>query len=195
MPEEMTAKESSSFERNWRRRFEKRMRPVADKLYWEIIPGLKDISRVYPTGLPLPLHVELGALDRELGIDVIFTLENGMRLTCQEKFAAPKFLPLQDVTVEYYNDPVRRLPGDWFNLACQLYFFGFASRDYRSFDLWILVDWTRTVWETSRGNISWEHMPNTRNGAMASFVRTFIASLPRPCVLVTNFSDAHQLRS
>jgi len=186
-----TRDNSSSFERNWRRRFEKRMRPVADKLYREIIPGLKEISRSYPAGLPLPFHVELGALDRELGIDVIFTLKNGMRLTCQEKFAAPEFLPLQDITVEYYNDPVRRLPGDWFNLACQLYFFGFASRYYRSFDLWILVDWTRTVWETVAGNISWEHMPNTRDGAMASFVRTFIASLPRPCVLVTNFGDAH----
>ena len=166
---------------------ERRMRPVADKLYGQIIPGIKDIDRRYQMRLPLPLHVELGVLDRELGIDVFFTLNNGMRLTCQEKFGSPSFTYLEDVTVEYYNDPVRLVPGDWFTMIAQLYFFGFASKDYKTFDLWVLLDWPRTVWETIKGNITWERMRNTKNGAMADFMRLFMANLPEPCVLATNF--------
>ncbi len=183
MVSRITQKDDVTFERNWRRRFEKRMRPVADKLYWEIIPGIKDIDRRYRMSLPLPVHVELGVLDKELGIDVIFTLNNGMRLTCQEKFGSPNFTYLEDVTVEYYNDPVRLVPGDWFTMTAQLYFFGFASKDYKSFDLWVLLDWPKAVLETIKGNITWERKTNTRDGAMADFMRTFISNLPRSCIL------------
>ena len=186
MVSRITQKDDISFERNWRRRFEKRMRPVADKLYWEIIPGIKDITREYPVRLPLPVHVELGVLDKELGIDVIFTLNNGMRLTCQEKFGSPSFTHLKDVTVEYYNDPIRGVPGDWFKLISQLYFFGFASKDYKSFDLWVLLDWPKTIWETIKGNITWERKHNTKNGAMADFMRLFMTNLPKPCIFATN---------
>ena len=190
MVSRITQKDDATFERNWRRKFEKRMRPVADKLYPEIIPGIKDIGRRYRMRLPLPVHVELGVLDKELGIDVIFTLNNGMRLTCQEKFGSQNFKYLEDVTVEYYNDPVRLVPGDWFTMIAQLYFFGFASKDYKTFDLWVLLDWPRTVWETIQGNIIWERKRNTKNGAMADFMRLFMVKLPRSCILATNFRVA-----
>ncbi|GAI73637.1 unnamed protein product, partial [marine sediment metagenome] len=75
-------------------------------------------------------------LDKELGIDAIFTLDNGMRLTCQEKFNQHTFSYKKNATVEYENDPLRGIPGDWFTLIAQLYFFGFASQDEKSFDLW-----------------------------------------------------------
>ena len=165
------------------------MRPVADKLYWQIIPSLKKIDRSWCGRLPLPLHVELGVLDKELGIDVIFSLNNGMRLTCQEKFGSPNFAYLADVTVEYYNDPVRFVPGDWFTMIAQLYFFGFASKDYKSFDLWVLLDWPTTVWETIKGNITWERIPNTKNGAKADFMRLFMVDLPKPCILKASFKE------
>ena len=193
MVSRITQKDAISFERNWRRRFEKRMRPVADKLYWEIIPGLKDIDRRYRMRLPLPLHVELGVLDKELGIDVFFTLNNGVRLTCQEKFNSHTFSYKKNLTVEYKNDPIRDIPGDWFTMIAQLYFFGFASEDEKSFDLWALLDWPRTVLETVRGNISWELMlqPEYRakDGAMASFMRTFIPHLPKTCIIKTNYKE------
>ena len=167
------------------------MRPVADDLYREIIPGIKDIDRRYRMRLPLPVHVELGVLDKELGIDVIFTLNNGMRLTCQEKFGSPIFTYLKDVTVEYYNDPIHLVPGDWFTMVAQLYFFGFASKDYKSFDLWVLLDWPRTVWEAIKGNITWERMSNTKNGAMADFMRLFMVNLPNPCILRASFKETY----
>ncbi|GAI66569.1 unnamed protein product, partial [marine sediment metagenome] len=129
MVQRITKKSEDSFELNRRRQFEKRMRPVADKLYWKIIPGIKDIKRGYRLRMALPLYVGLGPLDRVLGIDVIFTLNNGMRLTCQEKFNSSVFTHLKDVTVEYYNKPILGIPGDWFTLMAQLYFFGFASKD------------------------------------------------------------------
>lgn len=169
------------------------MRPVADKLYWKIIPGIKDIDRRYQIRLPLPLHVELGVLDKELGIDAIFTLNNGMRLSCQEKFNSHTYSYKQNATVEYENDPIRGIPGDWFTMIAQLYFFGFTSKDEKSFDLWVLLDWSKTVWETIKGNISWElkSQPDYRaeDGAMASFMRTFIPHLPESCILATNFRE------
>lgn len=169
------------------------MRPVADKLYWEIIPGIKDITRNYPVRLPLPLHVELGVLDKELGLDVIFTLTNGMRLSCQEKFNSHTFSHKKNMTVEYENDPIQGIPGDWFTMIPQLYFFGFASKDEKSFTLWVLLDWPRTVLETVRGNISWERMSQpeyrAQDGAMASFVRTFIPRLPESCIIKTNYKE------
>ena len=192
MAQRIAQKKEDSFERNWRRRFEKRMRPVADELYWQIIPGIKDIGRHYRMRLPLPLHVELGVLDRELGIDVIFTLGNGIRLTCQEKFNSSGFAYLKDVTVEYYNDPSQGIPGDWFTMIAQLYFFGFASKDYKSFDLWVLLDWPRTIWETIKGNITWERMPNTKNGAMADFMRMFMTNLPESCILRASFKETYR---
>jgi len=39
-------------------------------------------------------------------------------------------------------------------MIAQLYFFGFASQGEKSFDLWVLLDWPRTVWETIKGNIN-----------------------------------------
>ncbi|MBA7608340.1 hypothetical protein ES703_15517 [subsurface metagenome] len=190
MVQRVARKNEESFERNWRRKFERRMRPVADNLYREIIPGIKDIDRRYRMRLPLPIHVELGVLDKELGIDVIFTLNNGMQLTCQEKFGSPSFTHLKDVTVEYYNEPTRGVPGDWFKLISQLYFFGFASKDYRHFDLWVLLDWPKTVWATIKGNITWERKTNTKNGAMADFMRMFMANLPESCILQASFKES-----
>ena len=193
MVQRIARKKEDSFERNWRRKFEKRMRPVADKLYWEIIPGIKDIKREYRLRTDLPLYVELGPLDKELGLDVFFTLTNGMRLSCQEKFNQHTFSYKKNATVEYKNDPIRGMPGDWFTMIAQLYFFGFANKDEKSFDRWVLFDWPRTVWETIKGNISWELKPQpeyrAEDGAMASFVRTFIPHLPKSCILATNFRE------
>ena len=194
MVSRITQKDDATFERNWRRKFERRMRPVADKLYREIIPGIKDIDRSWRIRrVPLDLHVELGVLDKELGIDVIFTLDNGMELTCQEKFNAHTYSYKKNATVEYKNDPVRGVPGDWFTMIAQVYFFGFASQDEKSFDLWVLFDWPRTVWETIKRNISWELKPQpeyrAEDGAKASFVRTHIPHLPKTCILATNFRE------
>lgn len=197
MVSRITQKDDATFERNWRRKFEKRMRPVADKLYREIIPGIKDIDRSWRIRrIPLDLHVELGVLDKELGIDVIFTLDNKMILTCQEKFNSHTYRYKENATVEYENDPVRGKPGDWFTMIAQVYFFGFASQDEKSFDLWVLLNWPRTVWETIKGNITWELMSQpeepvnrAKDGAMASFKRTHIPRLPEPCILATNFRE------
>ena len=193
MVSRITQKDDVSFERNWRRRFEKRMRPVADKLYREIIPGIKGFKRKYRLRTALPLYVELGPLDKELGLDVFFTLTNGMQLTCQEKFNSHTFSHKKNMTVEYENDPIRGIPGDWFTMICQLYFFGFASQDEKSFTLWVLLNWPRTVLETVKGHISWELMPQpeyrAEEGAKASFVRTFIPDLPKPCILASNLRE------
>lgn len=183
----------SDFERNPRRQFERRMRPVADILYWQIIPGITRIDRDYPSHLPLPLHLELGVLDKELGLDVIFTLKNGMRLTCQEKFNSADYAALEDVTVEHYNDPILLIPGDWFTMIAQLYFFGFAARDYKSFSLWVLLDWPKTVLETIKGNISWQRKCNTKGGAKADFMKTLMVDLPNDCILDTNLISKQML--
>ncbi|GAI77602.1 unnamed protein product, partial [marine sediment metagenome] len=55
--------------------------------------------------------------------------------------------------------------------------------------LWVLLDWPRTVWETIKGNITWERMPNTKDGAKADFMRMFMTNLPEACILRASFKE------
>ena len=169
---------NDDFERNPRRKFELKMRPIADDLYCRIMPEIVSIER-------FDKDAERHILDREFAIDVKFQLSE-MSLTCQEKFRECSYVNYLDVTVEYYNNPALRIKGDWFNLAAQLYFVGYASKEYNSFEKWILLDWCRVVLETLRGNIKWQMgISQSRNG-LASFNAAKMANFPACCVLASS---------
>lgn len=166
--------------------FNERMRPVADALYQTLIPDITDIKR-------FDKDKERLILDREFGIDIQFTFVNGMILTGQEKFrefsrkreglGLPQY---SDVTVELYNDPILKVKGDWFTLASQFYFDGFASKDETRFERWILLDWLQIVLATIKGNISWRISGQSDGRAKASFKYTPFNSLPANCIIATN---------
>lgn len=168
-----------------KRRFEfsERMRPIADALYRTLIPSITDIKR-------FDKDSERFILDREYAIDIQFTLGNGMKMTGQEKFRRfetwreqhnrPQYA---DVTVEFYNDPALKVQGDWFNLASQFYFAGFASKDEACFDRYVFLDWLQVVLETAHGNICWKTLNQADGRAKASFQYTPFRLLPAKCVI------------
>lgn len=176
----------SSFDKNSRETFRCRMLPVADKLYRAMISSIVDIRR-------WDKDKERFILDYEYAIDIQFTLTNGMILTGQEKFrefsrkrerlGLPQY---SDVTVELYNDPILKVKGDWFILASQFYFDGFASEDETWFERWVLLDWLQVVLETIKGNISWRTLGQSDGRAKASFRYTPFDSLPAKCIIATS---------
>lgn len=154
------------------------MRPIADVLYKQLISGIVAIER-FPKGTARFI------LDKEYAIDLQFTLSTGMVITAQEKFREfDKWLAennrpqYSDVTVELYNDPIQKIKGDWFNLASQVYFVGYASKDELSFDRYILLDWVQVIIETGKGNITWKTKDNQNGRARASFNYTSFKTLP-----------------
>ena len=163
----------NDFERNPRRKFELRMRPVADKLYQQIMPEMLSIERFEKGD-------ERHIWDRTFAIDCLFHFQE-LTLTCQEKFRKNEHLHYQDLTVEYYNDPVKREKGDWFNMCAQLYFCGYANATESAFDLWVLVDWSRLVMATIKGIVQWETRQNQYSKANFKYIK--MAALPHDCLI------------
>jgi hypothetical protein len=155
------------------------VRPIADKLYCEIIPYIVSIERFDKP----QKHI----LDREFAIDVELKLQSpqisSMKITLQEKFRSYSAIKYDDVTVEHYNDPILKIKGDWFYLAAQLYFTGYVSADETKFEKWILLDWVRVVLESYKGNIHWRIGQNRYT--KASFVYTKMSSFPDVCVIAS----------
>ena len=146
------------------------MRPVADKLYFEAFPGLTRIERIE--------REEQKVLDIEHAIDVILHFENGMILTGQEKFLSYKYRRFNSLTVEYENDPILHIKGDWFHCAAQWYFCGYINEDETGFEPWVIVWWPQIVMGTLRGQIHWRHNWNKEDGASASFRYVTMTQLP-----------------
>ena len=72
---------------------EKIGRPIADRIYRNILgSGTKIVRDEDPE------------LDRKLGIDVILTLNNGLRLLGQEKFLSRAYSQFRSMTVEHYQN-------------------------------------------------------------------------------------------
>lgn len=90
-------------------------------------------------------------LDQCFGIDGKLALPQGNSLYLQEKYREPEYLttaclqvepPWPDFTQEYMNavgtDNERQ--GEWFHLAAQVYFYGWAKPELDGFAAWVLLD-------------------------------------------------------
>lgn len=115
--------------------FRKQMRPAAIKIYESLFPGCEiiDLPRT-DTGT----HV----LDQHFGIDSIISLPTGGLITLQEKYREHYYLNYADFTQEYMNaaGTPDESPGEWFKLAAQLYFYGWANAEHTDFEKWLLLD-------------------------------------------------------
>lgn len=169
---------SKSFENNWRRKQEIKMRPVADKLYRSIFGNLFGEVGIYR-----PEHEDDYILDREFAIDTILTLPGGQILTMQEKFLSSKYSGYRTVTVEYEQNQHTGEHGDWYKLASQLYFCGYITEDNNGFHPWVLLDWPATVLSTQLNQIQWQDNSNKDGRAMASFKFTVMDNLPDNAVV------------
>lgn len=78
-------------------------------------------------------------MDIELSIDTHLTFKNGSILTFQEKSRRNQYMKFNDFTFEYYNDPKKKLEGEWFKLASQLYFYGYSdAQESKYLKYWII---------------------------------------------------------
>lgn len=126
-------------------RFQKRMRPAALRIYQRVWPGSK-FEDLREEGKDV--HV----LDKEFGIDALIRLKSGQFFTIQEKYRSNYALDYMDFT-QHYRKAVgteHEASGEWFNLAAQLYFYGWANEDGTDFEKWLIMDVTKyklLVWK------------------------------------------------
>jgi len=128
--------------------------------------------------------------DIELGIDVLFNLDNGLQITCQEKFL---FTSFYTVTVEYFNDPANNIPGDWFTLRSNWYFVGYDTNKTMEWNKWILLDWPAVKLATSQGLIAWQLRQNQSDNAKANFKYARFDNFPANVVVAQGPQQIKQL--
>lgn len=142
-------------------------------------------------------------LDQMFGIDAVITLSSGATMTVQEKCRENKFLTAPrvegycpDFTQEYKNaaGTPHESDGEWFHLAAQLYFYGWATAQADGLAAWVLLDVPRykLVVERSGGlNAVGVKYSNNLHGKASFFAipverlrPAFVASynLPEPTV-------------
>lgn len=164
-----------NFERDPRRQQEIRCRPYANAIYLRTFGNDIEITRFDSK--------EKNILDKEFAIDVKIGLGTGMILTGQEKFLSEREAHYNSVTVEYMQDFIKNVPGDWYKLAIQFYFVGYECQSEGTFKPWVILNWSNVVTNTKMGNIKWFDQVNKDGHARASFKYTNINNLPEDCVI------------
>lgn len=112
---------------SWKEKvFEEQMTPHIDTIYKGLFSGLQEINRSERSNND---NQKTLFMDTELGIDTILKFDDGTTLTFQEKSRKNYYLKYDDFTFEYFNDPKTKELGEWFKLASQYYFYGFAREN------------------------------------------------------------------
>ena len=115
--------------------FEKRMRGPVERVYQAFFP---DCQVRYTRE-----HDELRPFDDHFAIDTILELRSGGIVTAQQKCRRyGYFLQYRDFTQEYMNavGSTYESRGEWFHLASQIYFYGWANRQENELVAWLLLD-------------------------------------------------------
>lgn len=111
----------------WREKdFEECMTAHIDRAYRDIFGNR--LIEIYRNSRDSEENNRLMFMDVELAIDTHLTFDNGSVLTFQEKSRRFEYLKYRDFTFEYMNDPKTGEQGEWFKLASQLYFYGYANQ-------------------------------------------------------------------
>lgn len=176
-----TAPSTDPFDRNPRRLQELRLRPAADALYARLLGEGVQVKRFE--------REERYVLDQHFAIDAQLTLPSGMVLLAQEKFLSAKYATFQTVTVEYQQDAKTGEPGDWFRLACQLYFVGYETAQGGTFAPWVLLNWPAVVLSTMGGRIRWLSNANQDGHARATFRFCKMREIPPECIIAASWQE------
>jgi len=112
------------------------MEPVAEQLYRDIWGPLESVERLAHNH-----NGNVNPLDKEWAIDVVLHTQIGFPITIQDKFRDyDAYKAYNQFTLEYENDPKTHEPGEFYHLAANYYFYGFATRDNKSFVSWKAID-------------------------------------------------------
>lgn len=115
--------------------FEEIMRPSIDKIYKHKFGENINIQRSDRNSKKSKLMF----MDKHFAIDTILRFENGAMITIQEKTLTHEKEEFNAFTIEYYNDPKIKDRGDWFKIAAQLYFFGYANKEENGYNKYWLI--------------------------------------------------------
>jgi len=121
---------------SWKEKdFEESMQPSIDNIYTNCFSNIDNIKRNIRTNE----NSKSMFMDIELGIDTIITFKDGSMITLQEKTLRHTKQHFQQFTFEYYNQPKTKDKGEWFKLASQFYFFGYANKTHTGYlQYWII---------------------------------------------------------
>ena len=115
--------------------FEQRMRGPVERVYQAYFPECKvRYTREQD---------ELRPFDDHFAIDTILELRSGGIVTAQQKCRRyGYFLKYRDFTQEYMNavGSIYESRGEWFHLASQIYFYGWANQAENGLAAWALLD-------------------------------------------------------
>ena len=115
--------------------FERRMRGPVERVYQAYFPECKvRYTREQD---------ELRPFDDHFAIDTILELRSGGIVTAQQKCRRyDYFLKYRDFTQEYMNavGSIYESRGEWFHLASQIYFYGWANQAEDGLVAWLLLD-------------------------------------------------------
>lgn len=138
---------ATPFENLSTEKFRLKMRPHAEKIYQGIFPNsrIEDLR-----GEGVKVHI----LDKEFAIDTLWHLPSGQWISIQEKYRNNDYFvkpylqtkpPYPDFTQEYKNacGTQHENNGEWFKLAAQLYFYGWANAQQTGFAHWIILNVAR----------------------------------------------------
>ena len=118
--------------------FEESMTPHIDNIYRGLFSNLTEIKR---SSRDTETDEKILFMDRHLAIDTFLYFKDGTLITFQEKTRKKSILDAYgaDFTFEYYNDPRTKDEGEWFKLAAQLYFYGYANDNLSGYSrFWIV---------------------------------------------------------
>lgn len=112
--------------------FAQRMRPFIDSIY-ERIFDLESITRITDMNPPHPL-------DKHFGIDGWIELKQGCILTIQEKMRRYNaYIQYRDFTLELWSNEPKKVEGEWYHLASELYFYGYSNRNETEIIEWHIL--------------------------------------------------------
>lgn len=78
-------------------------------------------------------------LDTEYHIDVQIELQNGIKLTGQEKALRHEFSKYNTFTLEFYQNRHTKERGEFFNLCSQFYLHAYWNKNYTGFEKWCII--------------------------------------------------------
>lgn len=168
---------NSNFENDPRQKLNRAMMPFIDDVYYSVFGRAIQIKRIE--------QPDDYILDRKFAIDTIITLPTGCILTGQEKCLDTTFGTL---TVEYMQNPLTNEKGDWFNLAAQFYFCGYATKRRDSFSMWVIVNWASLVLSAFNHSFKWLENKNKDGKARASFKYIKFTDIPGNCLIASKIT-------
>ena len=166
--------------------FEESMTPHIDAIYRGLFSKLVSVIR---NDRENQTDSKLLFMDKELAIDTFLHFKDGTVLTLQEKtrkrYYADKFG--EDFTFEYYNDPRTGDEGEWFKLAAQFYFYGYAEGDLNGYyKYWIVnVPKLRLFLKNIVGirELERRYLRRNKPPAKANFFAIPFSIIPSDCIL------------